>query len=135
MSTKLFVNLPVQDLKKSMAFFNALGFKFNPQLTDDDASCMMISEHSYAMLLTKKHCQTFMTKPAADMYRSAEVLIALGVEDRAAVDDIVAKALAAGATEPKAKQDHGFIVQRTFEDLDGHTWEVLWMDPAHVQQM
>lgn len=134
MSTKVFVNLPVKDLKKSMAFFGALGFTFNPQFTDDNAACMVISEHNYAMLLTQEYFKTFASKPISDAHKSTEVLVALGLESKAAVDKMVAKAVEAGGKEPKPKQDHGFMVQRTFEDLDGHTWEPFWMDPSSVQQ-
>lgn len=133
MSTKVFINLPVKDLKKSKAFFDALGFTFNPQFTDENAACMVISEHNYAMLLTRDYFKTFASKPISDAHKSTEVLIALGLESKAAVDDMVAKAVEAGGKEPKPMQDHGFMVQRTFEDLDGHTWEVMWMDPSHVQ--
>jgi uncharacterized protein len=133
MSTKMFVNLPVRDLKKSMDFFKALGFTFNPQFTDDKAACMVISEHNYAMLLTSEYFKTFATKPVSDAHKSTEVLLALGLESKAAVDDMVDKALKAGGKEPNPKRDYGFMVQRTFEDLDGHIWEPLWMDPTHVQ--
>lgn len=134
MSTKVFVNLPVKDLKKSMAFFEALGFTFNRQFTNDDAACMVISEHNYAMLLTHAHFNRFAAKPISDAHKSTEVLIALALESKAAVDDMIAKAVEAGGKEPRPKQDHGFMVQRSFEDLDGHTWEPFWMDPAHVQK-
>jgi uncharacterized protein len=134
MSTKIFVNLPVKDLKKSMDFFKALSFTFNPQFTDDNAACMVISEHNYAMLLTQEFFKTFATKPISDAHKSTEVLIALELESEGAVDDMVERAVKAGGKEPKPKQDHGFMVQRTFEDLDGHTWEPFWMDPAHVQK-
>ncbi|HEY7386596.1 MAG TPA: VOC family protein [Beijerinckiaceae bacterium] len=134
MSTKVFVNLPVKDLQKSMAFFEALGFTFNPQFTNDNAACMVISEHNYAMLLRHEFFKGFVTKPIADAHNSTEVLIALGLESRAAVDGMVAKAVKAGGKEPRPMQDHGFMVQRTFEDLDGHIWEAFWMDPAHVQK-
>jgi uncharacterized protein len=134
MSTKVFVNLPVKDLKKSMAFFQTLGFTFNPQFTNDDAACMVISEHNYAMLLRREYFKTFATKPIADAHESTEVLIALGLDSKAAVDDIVAKAVNAGGKEPRPRQDHGFMVQRSFEDLDGHVWETVWMDPAQIPQ-
>ena len=133
MTTKMFVNLPVKDLKKSMAFFEALGFTFNPQFTDDTAACMVISEHNYAMLLTHDKFKMFTSKPIADAHKSTQVLIALALESKAAVDEIAAKALKAGGREPKPMQDYGFMVQRTIEDLDGYTWEPFWMDPAHVQ--
>lgn len=134
MSTKVFVNLPVNDLTKSMAFFEALGFTFNPQFTDDNAACMVISEHNYAMLLTREYFKSFATKPVSDAHKSTEVLIALGLESRAAVDGMVEAAVKAGGKEPKPMQDHGFMVQRTFEDLDGHVWEPMWMDQSQVQQ-
>ena len=134
MSTKVFVNLPVADLKKSMEFFKTLGFAFNPQFTDDNAACMVISEHNYAMLLTHAFFKGFVTKPLVDAHKSTEVLIALGLDSKAAVDDMVAKAVKAGGKEPRPQQDHGFMFQRTFEDLDGHTWEPFWMDPSHVQK-
>ncbi len=132
MSTKMFVNLPVRDLKNSMAFYEALGFRFNPQFTDDTAACMVISEHNYAMLLTHAKWKTFTSKPIADTHKTASVAIALALDSKRAVDDMTAKAVKAGGKEPSPKQDHGFMVQRTFEDLDGHTWEPFWMDPAHV---
>ena len=134
MSTKMFVNLPVKDLKKSMEFFDALGFSFNKQFTNNDAACMVISEHNYAMLLTHEFFATFAKKPISDAHKSTEVLIALALESKAAVDDMVTKAVEAGGNEPRPKQDHGFMFQRTFEDLDGHIWEPFWMDPAHVQK-
>ena len=134
MSTKVFVNLPVTDLARSMAFYKALGFSFNPQFTNDSGACMVISEHNYAMLLTKPFFETFLTKPIADASQTTGVLVALGLESRAAVDALVAKAIEAGGKEPRPKQDHGFMVQRTIEDPDGHIWEPFWMDPAHVQK-
>ena len=133
MSTKMFVNLPVRDLKASMAFYKALGFTFNAQFTDDTAACMVISEHNYAMLLTHAKWKTFTSKPIADTHKTASVAIALALESMKAVDDMVEKAVQAGGKEPDPKQNYGFMVQRTFEDPDGHTWEPFWMDPAHVQ--
>lgn len=134
MSTMMFVNLPVKDLERSMTFYRALGFTFNPQFTDDTAACMVISEHNYAMLLTHDKFKMFATKPIPDAHKTTGVLIAISRDSKQAVDDIVAKAVEAGGKEPRPKQDHGFMVQRTFEDLDGHTWEPMWMDPAHLQQ-
>ena len=136
MSTKMFVNLPVKDLAKSMAFYEALGFTFNPQFTDETAGCMVISEHNYAMLLTHEKFMSFTTKPISDAQKTTGVLVALALDSKQAVDDMVAKALKAGGKEPKPKpkQDYGFMVQRTIEDLDGHTWEPFYMDPAHVQK-
>jgi predicted lactoylglutathione lyase len=133
MSTKVFVNLPVKDLKKSTTFFGALGFTFNPQFTNDDATCMVISEHNYAMLLTEAYFKTFATKPLVDAHAGTEVLIALGVDSRSTVDDMVDKAVKAGGKEPRPAQDHGFMFGRAFEDPDGHVWEIVWMNPAAVQ--
>ena len=133
MSTKMFVNLPVQNLAKSKAFYKALGFSFNPQFSDDTGACMVISEHNYAMLLTHEKFKSFATKPIPDAHKTTGVMVALALESKQAVDDMAAKAVRGGGKEPKPKQDYGFMVQRTFEDPDGHTWEPFWMDPAHVQ--
>lgn len=134
MTTKMFVNLPVSDLKKTMAFYKALGFTFNQQFTDDTAACMVISEHNYAMLLTHAKWAQFSSKPIPDARKTTGVLVALALESKKAVDDMVEKAVQAGGKEPRPKQDYGFMLQRTFEDLDGHTWEPFFMDPAHVQK-
>jgi predicted lactoylglutathione lyase len=133
MSTKMFVNLPVSDLKKTMAFYKALGFSFNPQFTDETAACMVISEHNYAMLLTHAKWKQFSSKPIPDAHKTTGVLIALALDSKKAVDAIVEKAVKAGGKEPRPKQDYAFMLQRTFEDLDGHTWEPFFMDPAHVK--
>jgi uncharacterized protein len=133
MSTKMFVNLPVKDLAKSMAFYKALGFTFNPQFTDDTAACMVISEHNYAMLLTHAKFKSFATKPIPDAHQTTGVLVALALDSKQAVDTMVGAAVKAGGKEPMPKQDYGFMVQRTFEDLDGHTWKPFFMDLAHVQ--
>jgi uncharacterized protein len=131
---KIFVNLPVRDLGRSIAFFKALGFSFNPQFTDETATCMVIGEDIYAMLLTHEKFATFTPKAIADATKVTEVLTALSVESRAEVDRLVDAALAAGGSEARAPMDHGFMVDRAFNDLDGHIWEIFWMDPAHVQQ-
>lgn len=134
MSTKMFVNLPVKDLKETIAFYKALGFTFNAQFTDETAACMVISEHNYAMLLTHGKWKQFTSKPIPDSHKTTGVLIAIALDSKEAVDAMVAKAVKAGGKEPKPKQDHGFMIQRTFEDLDGHTWEPFFMDPAHVKR-
>jgi len=131
-TTNIFLNLPVRDLEKSKAFFESLGFTIDPRFTDDKAACVVISDRIHAQLLTREYFETFATKPVADAHQSTEVLIALGLDSRTAVDEIVSKALEAGGREPRPKQDHGFMVVRAFEDLDGHTWEVLWMDPSQA---
>ncbi|MEU9129422.1 VOC family protein [Kitasatospora sp. NPDC048540] len=133
MSTKIFVNLPVKDLEKSKAFFAALGYAFNPQFTDDKAGCLVLGEDSFVMLLSEPFFATFTKKSIADTASSAEVIVALGVESRARVDELADAALAAGGTPSNGPSDQGFMYGRSFQDLDGHLWEVIWMDPAHVQ--
>lgn len=126
-------NLPVKDLSKTRAFFEHLGYSFNPQFSNDDAGCMVISDTIYAMLLTETYFKTFIKKEIADAQKTTEVLLALSVESREAVDEMLKKVLAAGGTETGEAQDHGFMYLRTFYDLDGHTWEIFWMDPAAAQ--
>ncbi len=133
MSTKIFVNLPVKDLKKSMEFFTNLGFSFNPQFTDDNAACLVFSEEIYAMLLTEKFFKTFITKEVTDTSKSVEVINALFLDSRAAVDELVDKALKAGATRYRDPDEMDFMYSRSFADLDGHLWEIGYMDPGHVQ--
>ncbi|KAF1068955.1 VOC family protein [Variovorax sp.] len=131
MATKqIFVNLPVKDLDKSKAFFNALGYSFNPQFTDANAACMVVQEGSiHAMLLVESFFKTFTDKAIADTRTSTEVLLCLSCESRAEVDELVAKAVAAGGTTPRAPQDLGFMYGHGFQDLDGHLWELVFMDP------
>lgn len=133
MPQMIFVNLPVKDLVKSMDFFKALGFSFNPQFTDETAACMVISDTIFAMLLTHEKFASFSPKPVADTNQAIEVLIALSRDNREAVDAIVKAALAAGGSTFSEPQDHGFMYAHAFRDLDGHVWEVMWMDPAAVQ--
>lgn len=134
MASQIFVNLPVSDLKKSIAFFESLGFGFNPQFTDEKAGCMVVSDTIYVMLLMRDYFKTFTPKPMSDAKKSTEVLVALSQENRQAVDDLVGKAVAAGGSTYSEAKDHGFMYQHGFEDLDGHIWEIFWMDPAAVQQ-
>ncbi|TAK23998.1 MAG: hypothetical protein EPO26_07975 [Chloroflexota bacterium] len=133
MSTKIFVNLPVRDLAKSKAFFAALGYTFNRQFTDENAACMVIAEDIYAMLLVEPFFKGFIKKEIVDAHRSTEVLIGLSAESKDKVNELVDRAVAAGAVEPGAPQDHGFMYSRSFEDLDGHIWEIIWMDPATIE--
>src|ERR1044071_5963779 len=114
MATKMFVNLPVKDLKKSIEFFTKLGYTFNPQFTDENATCMIISENIYAMLLVEKFFKTFTKKEIADATKTAEAIIALSADSKEQVDDLVRKALAAGATTPQLKQDQGFMYSHGF---------------------
>lgn len=133
MSRQIFVNLPVKDLARSVGFFGKLGYSFDPRFTDQNATCMIIGENIFAMLLVEPFFQSFTPKPVADATRSTEVLVALSLGSRAAVDRIVEDALAAGAKRYCEPRDHGFMYQWGFEDLDGHIWEYLWMDPAHLE--
>jgi predicted lactoylglutathione lyase len=133
MATSVFVNLPVRDLNQSVAFFSQLGYTFNAQFTDPTATCMIISDTIYAMLLTHDKFKSFITTEICDATKSTEVLICLSQESREAVDALVDKALAAGATAPRAAEDHGFMYARAYQDLDGHIWEIMWMDPGAVQ--
>ena len=132
MATKIFVNLPVKDLKKSMRFSEAIGFKNNPQFTDDTAACMVVSEDIYVMVLTHAKFKDFTPRPIADATKSTEVLTALSCDSRGQVDDTVRKALAAGGSTYAEPKDHGFMYQHGFQDPDGHVWEILWMDPKGV---
>ena len=130
MHKQIYVNLPVADLPRSRAFFESLGLHFEPKFSNDQGACLVIQEGSiHAMLLTKAFFATFTSKPIADATRSTEVLVCLSCESRAEVDALVKKALAAGGTAPRAPQDHGFMYAHGFEDLDGHIWELVAMDP------
>ncbi len=130
----LFVNVAVRDLKRAMDFFGKLGFEFNRQFTDDKAACMIISEQAYAMLLTEPFFRTFTKREPCDTSRQTEAMLALSCSSRAEVNELVEKALAAGGKRAGEPQDHGFMYGWSFYDPDGHHWEVLWMDPKHVQR-
>ncbi|MFJ7151789.1 VOC family protein [Streptomyces sp. NPDC100445] len=129
----IFVNLPVTDLDASKKFFTALGYTLNPQFTDDKAAAVVISDTIVAMLLAKPFYATFTKKEIADARTTSEVLLCLSAESREQVDELVARAVAAGGTADGEAQDHGSMYGRAFEDLDGHAWEVMWMDPAAIQ--
>ncbi|HEY6004234.1 MAG TPA: VOC family protein [Anaeromyxobacter sp.] len=133
-SRKLFVNLAVRDLKKAKQFFSTLGFEFNPQFTDDKAACMVVSEEAYVMLLTEPFFRTFTKREPCDTSRQTEGMFALSCTSRAEVDQLVQKAIAAGGKQAGDPQDHGFMYGRSFYDLDGHHWEVLWMDPKAIRR-
>ncbi|MHC2336710.1 putative lactoylglutathione lyase [Bradyrhizobium sp. USDA 4454] len=125
----IFVNLPVSNLARATAFYEAIGATKNPQFSDDTASCMVISETIFVMLLTNDKFRQFTPKTIADARTSSEVLICLSAENRDAVDGYVTKAKGAGGSaDPSPKQDYGFMYGRSFEDPDGHIWEVMWMD-------
>lgn len=128
MTKNLFVNLPISDLDNTVKFFSELGFKFNPKFTDETATCMIISESIFAMLLVIDKFKTFTTKKICDSKVQTEVLLSLQVESREEVDDLVKKALAAGGSNHMPPQDHGFMYGHSFQDLDGHIWEVFYME-------
>ncbi|HZI16339.1 MAG TPA: VOC family protein [Myxococcus sp.] len=134
MARKIFVNLPVESLERSTAFFKQLGFTFNAQFTDKNATCMVITEDIYVMLLVRDFFRTFTQKEVANATRVTESIVALTADSRAQVDELFQKAIAAGATETKEAQDHGFMYVRSFQDPDGHQWEFFWMDPSFVQK-
>ena len=130
MHTKIFVNLPVRNLDKSMEFFTKLGFNFNPQFTDVTAACMMITEDVFVMLLTEVKFKTFTPKEICDATKNTEVLVCLSFESRERVDEMVRKAVGAGGTTYNEPQDYGFMYGHGFQDLDGHIWEVIYMEPS-----
>jgi predicted lactoylglutathione lyase len=130
-SKMIFVNLPVHDLHKSTAFYEAVGATRNPQFSDEASSCMVFSEAIYVMLLTHERYKTFSQRPIADAHKTSAALLALTVEDRTMVDSIVDLAAATGGVaDPNPKQDHGFMYGRSYEDPDGNVWEVIWMAPS-----
>ena len=129
MARKIFVNLPVQDLKISMNFFSSLGFNFNQQFSDDTAACMIITEDIYAMLLTHAKFKEFTPNPICDATKSTEVLVCLSCDSRAAVDEMVRKAIAGGGKTYNQPQDHGFMYGHGFQDPDGHIWELIYTEP------
>ncbi len=131
---KIFVNLAVRDLKKSMDFFTKLGFEFNLKFTDDKAACMIISEEAFVMLLGEPFFRTFTKREVCDTTKQTEGLFALSCTSRAEVDEMVKKAVAAGGKHAMDPQDHGFMYGWSFYDLDDHHWEVLWMDPKVAEQ-
>ncbi|MEP6676985.1 MAG: VOC family protein [Ferruginibacter sp.] len=128
MKKQIFINLPVSDLEKSMDFYTQIGFTNNPQFTDKTAACMVLSEEIFVMLLTAAKFNQFTKKKIADTKNTASVINSISVESNDAVNEMAAKAVAAGGTEPTKARDYGFMQQRSFEDLDGHLWEVVYMD-------
>jgi predicted lactoylglutathione lyase len=134
MATQIFVNMAVKDLPRSMAFWKALGYSFNAQFTDETAACLVFSENVYAMLLTHAKFKDFSPNPICDTSKHTEVLLALSCESKAEVAEKMKKALDAGARRFSEPKDYGFMVQDSFQDLDGHVWELFHMDPAAVQK-
>ena len=132
-SRKLFVNLAVEDLDRAVRFFTALGFEFDPQFTDETATCMLIGEDAYAMLLVRPRFQDFTKKQVVDASTSTEAILAVTADSREEVDDLAEKALASGATPANDPLELDFMYSRSFNDPDGHLWEVFWMDPAALE--
>jgi predicted lactoylglutathione lyase len=134
MAKLIFVNLPITDLSRSIAFYEAIGARKDERFSDNTAACMVLSETIHVMLLTHDKYRQFTSKQIADTHQTSAVLLCVSEESRAGVDAIVGKALAAGGTEPRPAQDYGFMYGRTFEDPDGHTWEPMWMDVEAAMQ-
>lgn len=132
-SRLLFVNVPVKDLDASMAFFRSLGFEFDPKFTDDTAACMVVSDQAFAMLIVEPRFAEFTPKPVADATSATEAILAVSAESRDGVDAFADAALQAGGTRARDPEDHGFMYGRSFHDLDGHLWEVIWMSPEAVE--
>ena len=134
METKVFINFAVKDLKKSIAFFTKVGYTFNPRYTDETGTCMVISEHIYAMLLTESKFKDFTNKELVNAKTTLEVMNSFSCDSRDAVDSIFRKGIDAGGKESAPTQDHGFMYAREFEDLDGHIWSYFWMDENAIPQ-
>ncbi len=134
MAKQIFVNLPVADLQRSIAFFTALGFSFNAQWTDSAATCMIIGDNIFAMLLTRERFQDFTPKPVSDARESTEVLVCIALESRDAVDTMVRLAVAAGGSTYNEPQDHGFMYGHGFQDPDGHLWELIHLLPQAADE-
>ncbi|MEP6597698.1 MAG: VOC family protein [Ginsengibacter sp.] len=134
MAKQIFVNLPVKQLDKTKEFFSKLGFSFNPKFTNNDGACMIIGENIFAMLLVEEFFKSFTTKQIADTLKTTEVLLAIDAESREKVDKMIENAIAAGGKEHREKQDEGWMYSRGFEDVDGHIWEVLYMDEKAMPQ-
>lgn len=132
MSRMLFVNLPIADLKRSTDFFTELGFTFNPQFTDENATCMIVNDEACVMLLVRPYFETFTDKALVDAQSHVQTLLTISADSREQVDEIADKALAAGGKQTKDPQDQGFMYGRSFQDPDGHDWEVMFMDMSQV---
>ena len=131
---KIFVNLAVEDLDKSVEFFTKLGFTFDPRFTDEQATCMIVSDEAFVMLLVENRFKDFTKKQLCDPATHTEAILALSAESREQVDELVDTALAAGAAPANDPLDHGFMYGRSFQDPDGHIWEAIWMDPSAIEQ-
>jgi predicted lactoylglutathione lyase len=134
MASKIFVNLPVKNLATTVEFFTQLGFCFNQQFTDDTATCMVVTDDIFVMLLTEAKFKTFTPKEICDTAKYSEVLVCLALESRAQVEAMVRQAVAAGGATYNEPQDHGFMYGHGFQDLDGHIWELIYMDPGAIKE-
>jgi predicted lactoylglutathione lyase len=134
MATKIFVNLPVKDLNKTIEFFTKLGFTFNPQFTDENATCMIVGEDIFVMLLVEKFFKIFTKKEICDTTKDTEVIIALSAESREKVDQMINKVIETGGRESREPQDHGWMYGRSFQDINGHLWEIIYMDESAVKK-
>lgn len=134
MATRIFVNLPVKDLNRSIVFFTKLGFTFNPQFTDDKATCMIVSDTIFVMLLVHERFKDFTRKAISDATQTTEVLLCLDTDSQEKVNAIIAKAVEAGGTLYAEPMDYGWMYSHSFSDLDGHQWEIIYMDPEGMPQ-
>jgi predicted lactoylglutathione lyase len=134
-ASSIYVNLPVKDLQKSIAFFTSLGFSFNQQFTDDTATCMIVGPNICVMLLTHAKFSSFIKQPISDAHKSTEVLICIAVESRDKVNELVGKAIAGGGKVFRDSNDHGFMYEHAFQDIDGHIWELIYMDQAGLAKL
>ena len=134
MITKFFVNLPVKDLNKTVEFFTKLGFTFNPQFTDENATCMIVGNDIFVMLLVEKFFKTFTKKEISDVSKNTEVIVALSTQSREEVDQMMEKVVGAGGKESRDPQDHGWMYGRSFDDIDGHLWEIFYMDESAMKK-
>ena len=134
MATKIFVNLPVKDLNKTTEFFTKLGFTFNPQFTDENATCMIVGKDIFVMLLVEKFFKTFTKKEISDTTKNTEAIVALSAQSREEVDQMMEKVLGAGGREARDPQDHGWMYGRSFEDINGHLWEIFYMDESAMKK-
>ncbi|MGA7010061.1 MAG: VOC family protein [Nitrososphaeraceae archaeon] len=134
MITNIFVNLPVKDLSKTVEFFTKLGFTFNPQFTDENATCMIVGKDIFVMLLVEKFFKTFTKKEISDTTKNTEAIVALSAQSREEVDQMMEKVLGAGGREARDPQDHGWMYGRSFEDINGHLWEIFYMDESAMKK-
>lgn len=134
MATQIFVNLPVKDLNKTITFFTRLGFTFNPQFTDENATCMIVGKDIFVMLLVEKFFKTFTSKEICDTAKDAEAIVALSAESREKVDEMISKVTEAGGKESRKPQDYGWMYGRGFQDIDGHLWEIFYMDESAAKK-